>query len=54
MTVWAHRLLYYAPSSVTHFGLRGAQERIRKLGGSFTVRRGEDGGFVLLVRVPIP
>jgi signal transduction histidine kinase len=41
-------------SSVTHFGLRGVQERIRKLGGSFTVRRGEDGGFVLRVRVPVP
>ena len=39
-------------SSATHFGLRGVQERIRKLGGTFTVRRGEDGGFVLRVRVP--
>jgi signal transduction histidine kinase len=39
-------------SSATHFGLRGVQERVRKLGGSFTVRRGEDGGFVLRVRVP--
>jgi signal transduction histidine kinase len=41
-------------SSVTHFGLRGLQERIRKLGGTFTVRRGEDGGFVLRVRLPSP
>jgi signal transduction histidine kinase len=40
-------------SSVTHFGLRGVQERVRKLGGSFTMRRGEDGGFVLRVRVPM-
>jgi signal transduction histidine kinase len=39
-------------SSATHFGLRGVQERIRELGGTFTVRRGEDGGFVLRVRVP--
>jgi signal transduction histidine kinase len=40
-------------SSVTHFGLRGVQERIRELGGSFTVRRTEDGGFVLRVRLPV-
>jgi signal transduction histidine kinase len=39
-------------SSATHFGLRGVQERVHSLGGSFTVRRGEDGGFVLRVRVP--
>ena len=41
-------------SSATHFGLRGVQERIRKLGGAFTIRHGEDGGFVLRVRVPLP
>jgi signal transduction histidine kinase len=41
-------------SSATHFGLRTVQARIRKLGGSFTVRRGEDGGFVLRVRVRTP
>lgn len=39
-------------SSARHFGLRGVQERVHSLGGSFTVRRGEDGGFVLRVRVP--
>jgi signal transduction histidine kinase len=39
-------------SSVTHFGLRWLQDRIRKLGGTFTVRCGEDGGFVLRVRLP--
>jgi signal transduction histidine kinase len=41
-------------SSATHFGLRTVQERIRKLGGSFTYRLGEDGGFVLRVRVRAP
>jgi signal transduction histidine kinase len=39
-------------SSATHFGLRGLRERIHKLGGTFKVRRAEDGGFVLRVRVP--
>jgi signal transduction histidine kinase len=38
-------------SSTRHFGLRGVRDRVRALGGSFTVRRGEDGGFVLRVRV---
>jgi signal transduction histidine kinase len=40
-------------SSFTHFGLRGIQERIKKLGGAFTARNGEDGGLVLRVRVPV-
>jgi signal transduction histidine kinase len=40
-------------SSVTHFGLREMQERIRQLGGSFTVRPGEDGGLVVRVRLPV-
>jgi signal transduction histidine kinase len=40
-------------SSLTHFGLRGQQERIRALGGTFTVRHGEDGGLVVRVRLPV-
>jgi signal transduction histidine kinase len=40
-------------SSVTHFGLRGQQERIRALGGTFAVRHGEDGGLVVRVRLPV-
>jgi signal transduction histidine kinase len=39
-------------SSVTHFGLRGLQERVKRLRGSFTVRRGEDGGLLMRVRLP--
>jgi hypothetical protein len=30
------------------------QERIKKLGGAFTARNGDDGGFVVRVRVPVP
>jgi signal transduction histidine kinase len=47
-------LLRSIGSSFTHFGLRGMQERIRKLGGAFTARNGDDGGFVVRVRVPVP
>lgn len=39
-------------SSTTHFGLRGLRERVRGLGGTFTVRAGDDGGLVVLARVP--
>jgi signal transduction histidine kinase len=46
-------LLRSIGSSFTHFGLRGMQERIRKVGGSFTARNGEDGGLVVRVRVPV-
>jgi signal transduction histidine kinase len=46
-------LLRSIGSSFTHFGLRGLQERIRKLGGSFTARNGDDGGLVVRVRVPV-
>jgi signal transduction histidine kinase len=45
-------LLRSIGSSFTHFGLRGLQERVRKLGGSFTARNGEDGGLVVRARVP--
>jgi signal transduction histidine kinase len=47
-------LLRSIGSSSTHFGLRGLQERIRKLGGAFTARIGEDGGLVVRARVPTP
>lgn len=46
-------LLRSIGSSFTHFGLRGLQERIRKLGGGFTARNGDDGGLVVRVRVPV-
>jgi signal transduction histidine kinase len=46
-------LLRSIGSSFTHFGLRGLQERIRKLGGAFTARNGDDGGVVVRVRVPV-
>jgi signal transduction histidine kinase len=46
-------LLSSVGSSFTHFGLRGLQERIRKLGGTFTTRSGEDGGLVVRARVPV-
>jgi signal transduction histidine kinase len=46
-------LLRSIGSSFTHFGLRGLQERIRKLGGAFTVHNGEDSGLVVRVRVPV-
>jgi signal transduction histidine kinase len=46
-------LLRSIGASFTHFGLRGLQERIRKLGGSFTARNGEDGGLVVRARVPV-
>ena len=46
-------LLRSIGSSFTHFGLRGLQERIRKVGGSFTARNGDDGGLVVRVRVPV-
>jgi len=46
-------LLRSIGSSFTHFGLRGLQERIRKLGGAFTARNGEEGGLVVRARVPI-
>jgi signal transduction histidine kinase len=47
-------LLRSIGSSSTHFGLRGLQERIRKLGGAFTARNGEDGGLVVRARVRAP
>jgi signal transduction histidine kinase len=47
-------LLRSIGSSSTHFGLRGLQERIKKVGGAFTARNGEDGGLVLRARVPVP
>jgi signal transduction histidine kinase len=46
-------LLRSIGSSSTHFGLRGMQERTRKLGGAFTVHNGEDSGLVVRVRVPV-
>jgi signal transduction histidine kinase len=46
-------LLRFIGSSSTHFGLRGLQERIRKVGGAFTARNGEDGGLVVRARVPV-
>jgi signal transduction histidine kinase len=46
-------LLRSIGASFTHFGLRGLQERIRKLGGAFTVHNGEDSGLVVRVRVPV-
>ena len=46
-------LLRSIGSSFTHFGLRGLQERIRKVGGGFTARNGDDGGLVVRVRVPV-
>ncbi len=44
-------LLRSIGSSFTHFGLRGLQEQIKKLGGSFTALNGEDGGLVVRARV---
>jgi signal transduction histidine kinase len=38
--------------SATHFGLRGLNERVRGLGGSFNARTGDDGGLVVRARVP--
>jgi signal transduction histidine kinase len=38
--------------SATHFGLRGLNERVRRLGGSFNARPGDDGGLVVRARVP--
>jgi len=46
-------LLRSIGASFTHFGLRGLQERVRKLGGAFTARNGEDGGLVVRARVPV-
>ena len=46
-------LLRSIGSSFTHFGLRGLQERIKKVGGVFTARNGEDGGLVVRARVPV-
>jgi signal transduction histidine kinase len=46
-------LLRSIGSSFRHFGLRGLQERIRKMGGGFTARNGDDGGLVVRVRVPV-
>ncbi len=39
--------------SVTHFGLQGLNERVRQLGGTFTVRPGDDGGLVVRARIPL-
>jgi signal transduction histidine kinase len=46
-------LLRSIGSSFTHFGLRGLQDRIKKVGGAFTARNGEDGGLVVRARVPV-
>ncbi len=39
--------------SATHFGLKGLNERVRRLGGTFTTRPGDDGGLVVHARVPL-
>src|SRR5438067_2832251 len=39
--------------SATHFGLRGLQERVRGLSGSFAARPGDDGGLVVRARLPL-
>jgi signal transduction histidine kinase len=36
------------------FGLRGIRDRVTRLGGTLTAEPGEDGGFVVRARVPIP
>jgi len=41
-------------ASATHFGLRGLNERVRRLGGTFTARPGDEGGLVVRARVPLP
>jgi signal transduction histidine kinase len=40
-------------TSATHFGLRDLRERVRRLGGTFSIRPGDDGGLVLRTRLPL-
>jgi signal transduction histidine kinase len=40
-------------TSATHFGLRDLRERVRRLGGTFSIRSGDDGGLVLRTRLPL-
>lgn len=46
-------LLRSLESSATHFGLRSLRERVRRLGGTFSVRPGDDGGLVVRARLPV-
>jgi len=39
--------------STTRFGLRAIDERVSRLGGAFTTKQGEEGGFVVRARVPL-
>jgi signal transduction histidine kinase len=40
-------------TSATHFGLRDLRERVRRLGGTFSIRPGDDSGLVLRARLPL-
>ena len=40
-------------TSATHFGLRDLRERVRRLGGTFSIRPGDDSGVVLRARLPL-
>lgn len=40
--------------SATRFGLNGSRDRVQRVGGTLTVEPGDDEGFVLRARVPLP
>jgi PAS domain S-box-containing protein len=40
--------------SATRFGLNGTRDRVQRVGGTFTVEAGDDEGFVVRARVPLP
>jgi signal transduction histidine kinase len=40
--------------SAAHFGLRDLQARLRQVGGTLSAGPGDDGGFVVRARVPLP
>jgi signal transduction histidine kinase len=48
----AAALVSHTPSSV-HLGLRGMDQRIRELGGSFQLANGEEGGLIVRAVVPL-
>jgi signal transduction histidine kinase len=40
--------------SATRFGLNATRDRVQRVGGTFSVEPGEEEGFVLRARVPLP
>jgi two-component system sensor histidine kinase UhpB len=43
-----------APGTPMGFGMRGMQERVQGLGGSYTIRAANGGGTVAQIAIPLP